>query len=95
MHLSSSHNIITKDFLGRHMVRKKQESGTYVTTVCMTLPHEVIVILEKHQKEHGNNRSATAAHIIKDWKRGIEEGGRRGQEERETMAQILRDVLNK
>ena len=54
------------------MVRRKQESGTFVATVCMTLPLEVVVILDKMKKEHGNNRSATAAHIIKDWKRTVD-----------------------
>jgi len=68
MHLSSSNHIIRRDLLGRHMVRKKQEAGTYVATVCMTLPIEAIMILDKMKKEHGDNRSATAAHIIKDWK---------------------------
>jgi hypothetical protein len=38
----------------------------------MTLPIEVVVILDKMKKEHGNNRSATAAHIIKDWKRTVD-----------------------
>jgi hypothetical protein len=38
----------------------------------MTLPLEVVVILDKMKKEHGNNRSATAAHIIKDWKRTVD-----------------------
>jgi hypothetical protein len=95
MHHPSSHHIITKDFLGRHMVRKKQESGTFVATVCMTLPIEAVLILDKIKKQHGNNRSAAAAHIIKDWKRGIDEGGRRGADEREKMAQILKDVLGK
>jgi len=77
------------------MVRKKQESGIYMTSVCMTLPHEVVVILDRLKKNHGNNRSAAAAHIIKDWKRGMDEGGRRGEEEREKMRMILEDVLGK
>jgi len=68
MHHTTSNHIITGDLLGRHMVRKKQEAGTYVATVCMTLPIEAIMILDKMKKEHGDNRSATAAHIIKDWK---------------------------
>jgi hypothetical protein len=72
MHRSTSDDIIRIGFLGRHMVRRKQESGTYVVTVCMSLPIEAIMILDKMKKEHGHNRSATAAHIIKDWKANMD-----------------------
>jgi hypothetical protein len=68
------------------MVRRKQESGTFVATVCMTLPLEVVVILDKMKKEHGNNRSATAAHIIKDWKRGLD---RQNRERQELFAEVM------
>jgi len=74
------------------MTRKKQESGTYVTSVCMTLPHEVVVILDKIKKQHGNNRSAAAAYIIKDWKRGTTGAW---EKERDKMQKIFEDVLGK
>jgi len=80
MHGSSSDYIITKGVLARHMTRTKQESGTYVATVCMTLPIEVVVILDKMKREHGNNRSAAAAHIIKDWKRSLDREKRERRE---------------
>ena len=63
------------------MARTKQESGTYVATVCLTLPIEVVVILDKMKKEHGNNRSAAAAHIIKDWKRTLDRQKRERMED--------------
>jgi len=81
MHHSFCDNIISRPCLGRHMVRRKQESGTYVTTVCMTLPHEVIIILDKIKKQHSGNRSAAAAHIIKDWKRTLDRHNREKWEE--------------
>jgi hypothetical protein len=52
----------------------------------MTLPLEVVVILDKMKKEHGNNRSATAAHIIKDWKRGLD---RQNRERQELFAEVM------
>jgi len=78
--------------LGRHMVRKKQESGTYVTSVCMTLPHDVVAILDSVKKQTGNNRSAAAAHIIRDWKRGTTGAW---EKEREKMKNILEEVLGR
>jgi hypothetical protein len=83
MHRSTSDDIIRIGFLGRHMVRRKQEPGVYVATICMTLPIEVVVILDKMKKEHGHNRSATAAHIIKDWKMNMDRERRERRERRE------------
>lgn len=62
------------------MVRKKQEQGTYVAAICMTLPIEVVVILDKIKKQHSGNRSAAAAHIIKDWKMNIDREAREKRE---------------
>jgi hypothetical protein len=74
------------------MVRRKQKSDPYMTSVCMTLPHDVVVILDACKKQTGNNRSAAAAFIIRDWKRGI-----RGEAdlEREKMRKILEEVLGR
>ena len=74
------------------MVRKKQESGTYVTSVCVTLPHDVVAILDSMKKQTGNNRSAAAAHIIRDWKRGTTGAW---EKERDKMKKIFEDVLGK
>jgi len=54
------------------MERKNRTDGLLTQTISVALPVDCIIIVNKYLNDHSGNRSATISHIIRDWKRSID-----------------------
>ena len=89
-------SIINNLYVASNMTRiNRRVQGATRNTISVTLPHECIIILQRHTTRIGNNRSLALEYIIKDWER-TRQAERKPKEEKSLIAkqnQLLKEMM--